>query len=116
MTGETTGRTKPGRIRCERHLQFVRGMRCMICRAPGPSESHHLLRVPDEPHGMGIRTGDDWAVPLCSKHHRILHQSGDETGFFKEWVADQLAEARLMCRISPSRKVKKDINHADDKI
>lgn len=27
---------------------------------------------------MGLKSGDDWAVPLCHKHHMDLHSYGDE--------------------------------------
>jgi hypothetical protein len=31
-----------------------------------------------EPSAMGLRSGDDYAVPLCATHHRQLHAHGDE--------------------------------------
>ncbi len=41
---------------------------------------HHLLRA--EPRGMGLKTGDNWSVPLCVFHHSELHRNGNEEGYF----------------------------------
>lgn len=35
-----------------------------------------------EPSAMSMKSGDNWAVPLCSRHHRELHDIGDEKAFF----------------------------------
>lgn len=31
-----------------------------------------------EPSAMGLKSGDEFAVPLCAIHHRSLHAAGDE--------------------------------------
>jgi hypothetical protein len=31
-----------------------------------------------EPSAMGMKSGDNWAVPLCADHHGELHSYGDE--------------------------------------
>lgn len=31
-----------------------------------------------EPSAMGLKSGDNWAVPLCHTHHTELHMRGDE--------------------------------------
>lgn len=41
---------------------------------------------------MGIKAGDNWAVPLCKLHHAELHHFGGEVEFFErhgmgyDWV------------------------------
>lgn len=66
-------------IRSKGFLKFVASLPCMICG--GFSQAHHLLRTGE--HSAGRKSGDDKAVPLCPPHHRALHDSGDEIGFFE---------------------------------
>ena len=60
---------KPGRIRCEAHLAFVRRQWCCVpfCREK-PVQPHHLRSCPD-PEATSMKSGDNWTVPLCIKHH-----------------------------------------------
>jgi len=37
------------------------------------------------PRGFGQKTGDQWAIPLCSVHHHQLHTCGkNERQFWKD--------------------------------
>jgi hypothetical protein len=67
----------------EKHLKSIRQLPCVIpfCGAIY-CEAHHLLITPDRERGMGMKSGDNWAIPLCAKHHRQLHANGDEIEFF----------------------------------
>jgi hypothetical protein len=58
-----------GRIRCEAHLVYVRRQYCCVplCRER-PCEPHHLRSCTD-PEAMGLKSGDNWTVPLCHAHH-----------------------------------------------
>jgi len=60
-------------------IEHVRALPCLVCRRPA-KEAHHLLRTGE--HGMGQKSPHRFAVPLCGIHHRELHRSGDEEGFF----------------------------------
>lgn len=31
---------------------------------------------------MGLKSGDEWAVPLCAEHHGELHAYGNEETWF----------------------------------
>jgi len=71
-----------------KHLKFVASLPCAICG--GESQAHHLLRDPDNVHkqygfkvfkGMGIKSPDMFAIPLCVKHHTELHMNGDEVDY-----------------------------------
>ena len=62
------------RIKNSRHLIWVRQQGCLICG--GFSHAHHLMFA--EPSAMGKKSGDNFAVPLCPKHHTELHMYGDE--------------------------------------
>lgn len=62
------------RIRDPKHLAWIRTQGCLICG--GLSQAHHLMT--SQPSAMGLKSGDDQAVPLCPAHHRELHDHGDE--------------------------------------
>lgn len=79
------------RIRDERHLRHVAKQDCCcdISRSENGSRmpdmrscrndtvvSHHIMYA--EPSAMGLRSGDNYTVPLCAKHHADLHLRGDE--------------------------------------
>lgn len=40
---------------------------------------------------MGMKAGDQNAVPLCPRHHRELHMRGDEYVYFEDACGDQHA-------------------------
>ena len=65
---------KQNKVRDENYLKTLRGSPCLVCRRG--AEAHHLQR--GEQRGVGYRTGDNWAVPLCHDCHMKLHQFGDE--------------------------------------
>lgn len=50
-----------------KHLEFIRRLPCCICGYE-PVEAHHLKFGTGE-RGMGMRSTDKWAVPLCHEHH-----------------------------------------------
>ena len=62
-------------------ILFVKAQRCcMWMQDPceGPTEAHHAGE-----RGMGQKAHDETCVPLCTKHHRGLH---DANGIFKRWT------------------------------
>ncbi len=65
---------KTKRLVDEKYLASLRGEPCLVCRQGG--EAHHLMRA--EARGIGRKTSDNWAVPLCHKCHMELHAFGDE--------------------------------------
>ena len=57
-----------------KYLKWVRGLPCIQCGNP-ESEPHHIIAV-----GMGIMSGkasDIHSIPLCRKHHNLVHSSAD---------------------------------------
>ena len=66
---------KPSTPRSESHLDYVRGLACCHCRAPGPSEPHHFGS-----RGMGIKASDYETAPLCDTDHDYWHQHGHLPG------------------------------------
>ena len=72
-----------------KYLEYVREKPCAVCMhgvtpCDGPIQAHHLLRPWSGKRGMGMKAGDENAIPLCAKHHRELHNRGDENAFFEE--------------------------------
>jgi hypothetical protein len=68
------------RERDEKHLAFIRSLKCCICGAPGPDPAH--IRSASAIHGKRETGGsekphDKWTVPLCRTHHDEQH-SGNE--------------------------------------
>lgn len=85
------------RLSSPTHLKRVRLLPCLVCGSPN-TEAHHLLR--GVVRGMGRRADDSKVIPLCSRHHRDLHQDGNETVYLAKRgilnpvrIADELFEA-----------------------
>lgn len=66
------------RVRDKKHLAFVRSYPCMNCKTDQNVEAHHLLKVPWETNVIGLKIGDQWAVPLCRTCRRDVHDAGGE--------------------------------------
>lgn len=70
---------------------WVKTLPCCVCRAPSPSDPHHVIGF-----GRGMMGGkaiDLFAVPLCRAHHNEIHQVSDlksQVG----WLHDTLSRAR----------------------
>lgn len=83
-TAFSVGKTKQRRPRerDDKHLAFIRTLKCCICGAPGPDPAH--IRTASAVHGKrptggGEKASDRWAVPLCRTHHDEQHDA-DERG------------------------------------
>lgn len=59
----------------EEHLALVRQMPCCTCRAKPPGDPHHLKAGTGE-RGMGVRSTDKWAVPMCRDCHGGVERAG----------------------------------------
>jgi len=69
-----------GKVRDEAYLSYVRNEGCLVCGGM-PVHAHHMMHADDSEEmqrGMGLKNGDDLAVPLCPPHHDELHQFGRE--------------------------------------
>lgn len=68
--GKPAPRIKPGRVEDPKRLARVRALGCIVCRRLGLGFVHAEAHHPRTGVGMGQRTGDDMAIPLCPDHHR----------------------------------------------
>ena len=77
--------TKAVRFRSPKYLRFIREQRCVSCGAT-PSEAHHLKGV-RYLSGVGLKAGDNYAVPLCRRCHSRLHEGRIEKEEQWQWLA-----------------------------
>ncbi len=64
-----------------KHLDFVRGLPCVVCMDNISTEAAHI-RFPHpqsakRPTGMGEKPHDRWTVPLCQSCHASQHKVGE---------------------------------------
>jgi DNA recombination protein Rad52 len=83
----------PKRIRDKDHLRFVATQPCLVCGRL-PAQAHHLKFV--QPRARGLKTSDEWVVPLCAVHHRELHDRGDERSFWESRSIDAEGAAQKL--------------------
>lgn len=69
------------RDRDEKHLAFIRTLKCCLCGTSGPDPAH--IRSASPIHGKrevggAEKPSDKWVTPLCRKHHDEQHAAGNE--------------------------------------
>ncbi|MFL6796103.1 MAG: ERF family protein [Xanthobacteraceae bacterium] len=87
----------PRRYRDRDHLKFVAKQPCLLCGRK-PSDPHHLRHV--QPRALGRKSSDEFAVPLCRIHHRLVHRVGNEAAWWKDAGIDPIAVAQGLWRRS----------------
>ena len=84
---------EPRRFRDRNHVKFVANQPCLIC-GRRPSDAHHLRFA--QHRALGRKVSDEFTVPLCRGHHREVHRSGDEPGWWKKTGIDATVPARAL--------------------
>ena len=84
---------EPRRFRDRNHVKFVAEQPCLIC-GRRPSDAHHLRFA--QHRALGRKVSDEFTVPLCRGHHREVHRSGDEPGWWKKTSIDPTVPARAL--------------------
>jgi hypothetical protein len=63
------------------YLDYIRSMPCCICGDDVSVEAHHprvgSINGDKQQDGTAQRAADMWALPLCGRHHRELHATGE---------------------------------------
>ncbi len=91
------------KMRSNKHLAYIRTLPCIIhnkgehCNGL-PVVAHHLTHVNDK-GGMGLKTGDNYTIPICWLHHQTLHSMG-ESKFWKRWGIEAEKEANILWEIN----------------
>jgi ERF superfamily len=83
------------RYRDKAHLRYVAQQACLLCGRK-PSDPHHLRFV--QPRALGRKASDEFAVPLCRIHHRLVHRVGNEAAWWKDAGIDPVKAARQLWR------------------
>jgi ERF superfamily len=83
----------PRRYRNREHLRYVAQQACLLCGRK-PSDPHHLGFT--QPRALGRKVSDEFAVPLCRGHHRAVHRSRDERGWWQQAGIDPIKVARRL--------------------
>jgi hypothetical protein len=83
------------RLRDKHHIKWVSKRPCLICGRQ-PSDPHHLRFA--QPRALGRKVSDEFIVPLCRAHHREVHRSSDEVGWWKQAGIDPLGFAQKLWR------------------
>jgi hypothetical protein len=78
----------------EDYLNYIRGCPCCLCGGIDVEAAH--LRVGSindgkRPTGMGEKSSDRWALPLCGVHHRQQHAAGNELAWWASYGIDPFA-------------------------
>jgi hypothetical protein len=84
---------EPRRYRNKEHLRFVTTKPCLIC-GRRPSDPHHLRHL--QPRALGRKTSDEFTVPLCRIHHRLVHRVGNEAAWWHDVGIDPIKVARKL--------------------
>jgi len=84
---------EPRRYRDKAHLQFVASQSCLIC-GRRPCDPHHLRFA--QVRALGRKVSDEFTVPLCRTHHRELHRTGNEAGWWAKVGIDAVSMARKL--------------------
>ena len=79
------------KLRSPIYLDHIRAHHCLICETPITVQAHHMRHVGGK--GVATKTGDQWAVPMCSKHHQRCHGEGDEGLYWIEAGIDAVTWA-----------------------
>ena len=74
---------KTTRYENKKLLAFVRGLPCIRCRKPGPSDAHHVKGI-GYLSGGGLKAPDWATMPLCLTCHDIVQKDALEDQW--EWA------------------------------
>lgn len=80
-------RQRQPRERNEKYLNYIRSLPCCICGDNTSTEAAHIrvgsINHDKPPTGMAEKPSDIWCLPLCGRHHREQHATGNELKFWQ---------------------------------
>ena len=85
--------SEPRRVRDREHVRYVTQQSCLIC-GRRPSDAHHLRFA--QSRALSRKVSDEFTVPLCRGHHREVHHSGDEGGWWTKVGINPTVAARAL--------------------
>src|SRR5262245_59030791 len=75
-----------------------------------PSDPHHLRFL--QPRALGRKASDEFSVPLCRIHHRLVHRVGNEAAWWKDAGIDPAKAARKLWNDSRIDQVEECVDAA----
>ncbi len=78
-----------------RYLAWIRTQPCCVCGSKKAIEASHT-----GPHGIGQKSPDTSAIPLCAKHHRTGPDSYHRLGPRKFSKTHNLDIPAIVCRLN----------------
>ena len=82
-------------VRNPKYLAWIRTQPCLVCGSTRWIEAAHT-----GPHGLGQKSPDTSAVPLCAKHHRTGNNSYHRLGPREFGEAHNLDLAAIVRRLN----------------
>ena len=105
---------KQPRIKLPKHLDRIRELPCLICKADGSDACHVRYSsgfYHKRPTGMGEKPHDFWVVPLCRACHTEQH-SMNERDFWDGHARDPLFIGLLLYAFSGNHEMMYEIVEA----
>jgi hypothetical protein len=82
-------------VRNPGYLRWIRSLSCSVCRTTRSVEAAHT-----GPHGLGQKSSDLSAIPLCARHHRTGDDSYHKLGPRRFTEVHQLNIRAIVARLS----------------
>lgn len=98
-----------------KHLDFIRGLPCVICGDDTSTEAAHVRMmdpsVAKPMTGLGIKSDDKFTVPLCGECHREQHDM-NEAAFWQAKEIDPVKKALALYAVSGDHEAGEQIARA----
>lgn len=88
-------------VRNPEYLKWIRTLPCAVCRVTRGVEAAHT-----GPHGLGQKSSDLSAIPLCARHHRTGPDSYHTLGPRKFAEAHRLNVPAIVARLSAKPRIR----------
>lgn len=102
-------RQRAPRQKIEAHLQYLRGLPCLVCGNDIETEAAHIrmsdARVAKVNAGVGQKADDFFCVPLCGRHHREQHETGSEPKFWRYIGIDPILYALRLWSVTGNHEM-----------
>src|SRR5579863_7869046 len=88
-------------VRNPEYLQWIRTLPCTVCRTTRAIEAAHT-----GPHGLGQKSSDWSAIPLCARHHRTGRDSYHKLGPRKFSEVHHLNITSIVARLNAKPSIR----------
>jgi hypothetical protein len=88
-------------VRNSAYLAWIRTLPCCVCRTTRWIEAAHT-----GPRGLGQKSSDTSAIPLCAKHHRTGNDSYHKLGPRRFAAVHGLDIAAIVARLSAKPSIR----------